>query len=178
MITTPGENLVEDGVLLETFYDGLADSTVATEEAPSGQPDAPTLDPDVELAGRVTIADHPTSPLGSPTTTNGCGENAPVLMAAPIPSASMATLDVFDARPGWCEGEVTFQNNLSTRTSFQTDYTDLSTFPVSYNGWGQDCGELHCGIVHTADGLPLARPCTVLAFCDQQLSVTVTGFAW
>lgn len=173
-VTEPGDSLL-DGTnpdLESAFYEGLQ------EESSVGAPSSPTPPPDEPLPGRLDLEGYPTSPLGTPSSATGCGPGVELNLAVPIPHAAMATLGLGDGQVGWCEGAVRFDDDLSARTSIQQDYSDLSTYPVSYNGWGQGCSALHCNQITSFEGVVQDRACTVLAFCDGAGLATVTGFAW
>lgn len=176
--TEPGQNPVEAGPLFDVFFGGLDQSSTAdAPEVPAQLPPSGT-DPEA-LIGRTLADDYPTSPNGVPSVGLGCGEDQVMELAFPIPPAAMATMGLVSTLPGWCESDVDFGNDLSLRTSVQVDFSDYSSFDVSYNGWGQSCDALHCGLVYDAAGAPTERPCTVLAFCDNgATNVTAVGYSW
>ncbi|MEZ4316333.1 MAG: hypothetical protein R3F61_02465 [Myxococcota bacterium] len=163
------ENEVAGNPALESaFFDGLeADSTVG---------DAP-VDDDEPLAGRLDLEGYPVSPLGQPTTQAGCGPSVNFDMAFPIPPAAMATMGVDGV--GWCDSNLDFTADLAPQTATLIDYSDLSTYAVTYNGWGGSCGSLHCGEVTDSAGVLVGRPCTLLVFCDGDGgTATATGYTW
>ncbi|MCB9679585.1 MAG: hypothetical protein H6737_31050 [Alphaproteobacteria bacterium] len=163
-----GANEVEgDPDLADAFFGGLEESTVA---------DAPEA-PDTPLEGRLDLADYPVSPAGTPTSEPDCGAGVTFDLAFPVPPAAMATIGVDGV--GWCEAGLQFTADLAPLTATQLDYASLGTYTVTYNGWGEGCGALHCGQLTDDAGAPVGLPCTVLAYCDGEGGLaTATGYAW
>ena len=169
--TQPGENSADSdhADLRDAFVDGLNEGS-AMEELSESEPES--------LPGRLNLEGYPTSPLGTPSQETGCGDGVELDLAVPIPHAAMASLGTEDGQVGWCEGPVLFSGTLAVSTSVQLDYSDLSTYTVDYNGWGQGCDSLHCNGVYSSTGESMDTACTVLAFCDVQGNATVTGYSW
>jgi hypothetical protein len=173
-IAGPGENVVDgsDPALDAVFFDGLARSSVEDAD-PSATPT--TLAPD--LSGRVDIATWPVSPRGTPATFDGCGPNVNYDLALPVPPAAMSAAGL-GTDVGWCEANVLFSDDLTPQTATQTDFRTGSLYEVPYNGFSQGCGAIHCGVLYSASGTTLGRPCSVLALCDGAGLAAVTGFEW
>lgn len=170
-LASPGEVHISEAApeLQAAFFDGLQQgSGVESGGAPESDP----------LPGRLNLDGYPESPLGTPSQFPGCGPGVAFHLAVPIPHAAMATLDLGDGEVGWCEGEVIFSDDLLPISAIQQDYSDLSTYTVEYNGWGQGCGSVHCNQVYSSTGIPQDRACTVLALCDDDDVATVVGFYW
>jgi hypothetical protein len=175
-VTIPGLNVVDErnAALQGAFFDGLQQQSRIVED----ESEQEALD-DGPLAGRLNLDEFRMSPGGVPTQVAGCASGTTAMMAVPIPPAAMATLGAgLDAQVGWCEGEVTFSADASSRQATQLDYSDLSTFTVDYNSWGQSCDALHCNEVFDATNEDQGRSCTVLAVCEPNGSATVVGYNW
>jgi len=154
----------------DAFFSGLEQDSEFAASQGGGDPSS--------LAGRLTLEDFDASPGGVPTPVSGCTAGQTVTLAVPIPPAAMATMDRFEAEPGWCVGDVRFDEDPSVRFAVQQDYSDTSTFTVPYNGWGSECDALHCAGVRDSGGVPLDRACTVFAVCEASGGGRVTGFGW
>lgn len=170
-----GDNVLDGSnpALEAAFFEGLGRSGIELEQAAGASP--PT--PPEPLAGRLNLEDYPTSPLNTHSGATGCGPGTTYDVAVAIPPASMAAVHGLGA-VGWCEGTIDFGTDLTPQTSTQVDYSDLSTFEVTYNGWDQSCGAVHCGRVYTELDGPILGSCTVLAYCDEQGVYRSTGFEW
>ncbi len=169
----PGENEVDgDPALAEAFFSGLDGSALEDADAP----EPPTTLPE-DLPGRVDLDTWPESPLGTPTRQAGCGPGVNYDLAVPIPPAAMAARGLAAGAVGWCEANVTFADDLTPLTSAQLDWRSGDLYDVTYNGWSQGCGALHCGRILSDAGDVLDGGCTALALCAGGEAV-VTGFLW
>ena len=170
--TEPGENIADaaNPDLVDAFYVPLQEESGLEELTDPG--------PEDELPGRLNLEGYPQSPDGTPSSQSGCGPSVQFDMAVPIPHAAMANLGIGSGEVGWCQGGIQFSADLAPNTSIQLDYSDFSTYPVQYNGWGQGCAALHCNEVVDFQGAPMGIPCTVLAFCDAGNNAVVTGYSW
>ncbi|MFK7928579.1 MAG: hypothetical protein AB8H79_10355 [Myxococcota bacterium] len=169
-VSRPGENLIEndDSALGLVFFNGLRGGTSLLQVEPNDGE---------SLSGTVNFEDFSASPRGVPTTATGCEADAEIELAVPIPPAAMATKS--DATEiGWCEGLVRFSSDLAPQETRQINYATLGTEQVSYNGWGQGCGSLHCNDMFDSEEQISEQACTVLAVCESDGTARVTGFAW
>ncbi len=171
----PGENLVDGSnpALDEAFFGGLERGSGVD---PAGDAPTETTLPE-DVPGKLDLEDWPESPLGTPTSWDGCGPTTNYDLAVPIPPAAMQAAGFVTTEVGWCEANVLFADDLTPLSAQQVDHRDGSLYPISYNGWSQGCGALHCGEVLAANGEVLGRPCTVLALCEAG-TAAVTGFTW